>query len=132
MGDVLKRESFVRSVSRTGGHDCGAHPTPLRTREYCPRSFPVILGSNSLMMALQELADNSANLFRVSCKFGCDGFVTVEDNIVATHLYRIAQEAVTNAVKHGGAKKILLRLAESEDKMHPDDHRRRSRFTETF
>jgi hypothetical protein len=52
---------------------------------------------------------NSANLFRVSCKFGCDGFVTVEDNIVATHLYRIAQEAVTNAVKHGGAKKILLR-----------------------
>ena len=41
------------------------------------------------MMALQELADNSANLFRVSCKFGCDGFVTVEDIIVATHLYRI-------------------------------------------
>jgi signal transduction histidine kinase len=68
------------------------------------------------MMALQELADNSANLFRVSCKFGCDGFVTVEDNIVATHLYRIAQEAVTNAVKHGGAKKILLRLAKLEVK----------------
>jgi signal transduction histidine kinase len=45
----------------------------------------------------------------------CDGFVTVEDNMVATHLYRIAQEAVTNAVKHGGAKKILLCFAKLED-----------------
>jgi signal transduction histidine kinase len=67
------------------------------------------------MMPLQEIADNSAKLFRISCKFRCDGFVTVEHNIVATHLYRIAQEAVTNAVKHGGAKKILL-LAMLEDK----------------
>ena len=49
-------------------------------------------------------------------EFRCDGFVTVEDKIVATHLYRVAQEAVTNAVKHGGAKKILLRLAKLEDK----------------
>jgi predicted hydrolase (HD superfamily) len=39
-----------------------------------------------------------------------------DDNTVATHLYRIAQEAVTNAVKRGGAKKIVIRLAELEDK----------------
>jgi signal transduction histidine kinase len=35
---------------------------------------------------------------------------------VATHLYHIAQEAVTNTVKHCGAKKILIRLAKLEDK----------------
>ena len=35
---------------------------------------------------------------------------------MARHLYRIAQEALTNSVKHGGAKKILLRFAESKDK----------------
>jgi signal transduction histidine kinase len=86
------------------------------TRNIARGLSPVALGSNSLMTALQELADNSAKLFRISCKFRCVGSVTVEDNTVATHLYRIAQEAVTNAVKHGGAKKILIRLAESEDK----------------
>jgi signal transduction histidine kinase len=68
------------------------------------------------MVALQALAENSGKLFQTNCEFRCDGDVAVDDNTFATHLYRIAQEAVTNAVKHGHTKKIVIRLMESEDK----------------
>jgi two-component system sensor kinase FixL len=88
---------------------------PLRTKEYYARFFPVALGSNSLMMALQGLADNSAKLFWSALNFVVTG-LSPSRRTLAMHLYRIAQEAVTNAVKHDGAKKILLRLAKLEDK----------------
>ena len=119
MGDVLQRD--LLSKAKVEAEQAGMIAARIRdaianTRNIARGLSPVALGSNSLMTALQELADNSAKLFRISCKFRCVGSVTVEDNTVATHLYRIAQEAVTNAVKHGGAKKILIRLAESEDK----------------
>ena len=119
MGDVLQRD--LLSKAKAEAEQAGMIAARIRdaianTRNIARGLSPVALGSNSLMTALQELADNSAKLFQISCKFRCDGSVTVDDNTVATHLYRIAQEAVTNAVKHGGAKKILIRLAESEDK----------------
>jgi len=37
--------------------------------------------------------------------------VLLHDNTIATHLYRIAQEAVSNAVKHGRAKTVKVSLA---------------------
>jgi signal transduction histidine kinase len=46
----------------------------------------------------------------VTCTFDCPGPVTVADNLTATHLYLIAQEAVHNAVKHGKPRKIQIGL----------------------
>jgi len=40
--------------------------------------------------------------------------VLLHDNAAATHLFRIAQEAINNAVKHGRATKIVVRLAADE------------------
>ena len=37
----------------------------------------------------------------------------IEDNATATHLYRIAQEAIHNAIKHGQATHVSVRLANS-------------------
>ncbi|MDB6140775.1 MAG: Multi-sensor signal transduction histidine kinase [Verrucomicrobiaceae bacterium] len=72
---------------------------------------PVELETNGLMAALQELALSSEKLFPVRCQFQCDPPVLMDDNVKATHLYRIAQESIHNAIKHGHASHIRLCLA---------------------
>ena len=58
---------------------------------------PVSLETHGLMSALKELTENTSDLFNNTCRFECGKPISVEDNIVATHLYRIAQEAISNA-----------------------------------
>jgi PAS domain S-box-containing protein len=76
---------------------------------------PVQLDAAGLMSALQELTSNTSKLFDVSCRFECPQPVLVADNTVATHLYRIVQEAISNAVKHGQARFIIVSLIGSAD-----------------
>jgi signal transduction histidine kinase len=78
---------------------------------------PVQLDAAGLMSALQELTSNASKLFNVSCRFECPQPVLVADNTVATHLYRIVQEAISNAVKHGQARFIIVSLSSSEDQL---------------
>ncbi len=76
---------------------------------------PVTLESHGLMSALRELTANSSKLFHISCRFECPRPVLVPSNAVATHLYRIAQEAITNAVKHGRARSVVVSLSRSRN-----------------
>ncbi len=72
---------------------------------------PVEAEPAGLMSALENLAASVRDLFRVSCRFKCGHPVLMAENFVATHLYRIAQEAVTNALKHGRSKRIDIVLS---------------------
>jgi signal transduction histidine kinase len=76
---------------------------------------PLDLGAESLMSSLEELARQTKELIGVRCFFRCDEAVKVDDTGVAVHLYRIAQEAVTNAIKHGKAKNIEIALVCNKD-----------------
>jgi PAS domain S-box-containing protein len=76
---------------------------------------PVTLESHGLMSALRELTANSSKLFHISCRFDCPRPVLVPSNAVATHLYRIAQEAITNGVKHGRARSVVVSLSRSRN-----------------
>jgi signal transduction histidine kinase len=64
-----------------------------------------------LRTALEELAATTAEQFRVDCAFRCEGEVTLNESGPATHLYRIAQEAVRNALRHGKPRRIEVILA---------------------
>ena len=119
MGDVLQRDLLAKA--KPEAEQAGMIATRIRdaianTRNIARGLFPVALESNGLIVALQAPAENSGKLFQINCEFRCDGDVAVDDNTFATHLYRIAQEAVTNAVKHGHTKEIVIRLMESENK----------------
>lgn len=83
-----------------------------QTRGLAKGLHPVDLHSSGLMSALQMLAATTENVFGVSCIFRCNNAVLVDDPSMALHLYRIAQEAVSNAIKHGKAKNILLELSD--------------------
>ena len=76
---------------------------------------PVRLEGDGLMRGLAELAASTSRLPGVTCRFHCEPPVQVHDVTVATHLYRMAQEAVNNALKHGRARQIEVRLAGAGD-----------------
>lgn len=82
-----------------------------RAREMSRGLMPVVLDAAGLMDALDELASSTERVFRVSCPFRCDPPVQVRNNTAAIQLYRIAQEAVANAIKHSKADRIEITLA---------------------
>ncbi len=74
-----------------------------KTRELARGLLPVMSDSRGLMSALQHWASEVEDLFQARCCFECEDPVLVHNADTANHLYRIAQEAVHNAIKHGKA-----------------------------
>ena len=81
-----------------------------QTRMLARGLSPVSIEPNGLMSALQELTARFAEMFGIQCGFDCPEPILVADSTAATHLFRIAQEALNNAHKHGRAKKITVKL----------------------
>ena len=71
---------------------------------------PVELSASGLSNALRELAFRTSQLHEVKCHFECPRQVRIREEAVALNLYRIAQEAVTNAIKNGKATEITIKL----------------------
>ncbi|GAB5519784.1 MAG: hypothetical protein RhofKO_20350 [Rhodothermales bacterium] len=77
--------------------------------------MPVDLEAFGLVTALDRLAQKSSDLLGINCEFVSEGSPEVEDGALSTHVYRIAQEAVNNAVKHGMAIHVLVKLRVTDD-----------------
>lgn len=84
------------------------------TRALSKGLYPVELEENGLLPALEQLAEYVRGTFGVDCTFISSNAATVHDKGVAIHLYRIAQEAVSNAVRHGNASRIVISLSSGE------------------
>ena len=75
---------------------------------------PVSFSGGGLASGLRDLAEGIHKQSGIECTLRCDDGVNVRDEAVATHLYRIAQEAVNNAVKHARADHIEIALAQDD------------------
>ena len=79
-----------------------------KTRELSRGLAPVFSGAEGLMTALQQLAYETEDVFQRECRLEYDAPLLVRDDVAATHLYHIVQEAVHNAIKHGQAARIRI------------------------
>ena len=72
--------------------------------------YPVDPQPDGLMVALRELAASVRTFFNIDCVFRCPSSVMIGDNSAATHFYRIAQESVQNAIRHGKSSQVIIEL----------------------
>lgn len=88
-----------------------------QTRNLARGLFPAELERSGLVAALRELISSIEKTCGVRCTLRADENISVQDNVLATHVFRIAQEAINNSVKHGKAKAIEVTLAPNGDRI---------------
>jgi signal transduction histidine kinase len=87
-----------------------------KTRALARGLCPVHRVEEGLGFALRELADTVSDIFAVPCRVQEDGTAKI-GGAAAVHVYRIAQEAIFNAVKHADACQIAVRLRQDADRL---------------
>jgi signal transduction histidine kinase len=105
----LERESPIRA-EKAGEIANLLQEAAKRTGDLARGLSPVDRDEGGLESALDELASSTSKLAGISCTFICVGPVQIRDNTGAVHLFRIAQEALSNATKHGHAKAVVIAL----------------------
>ncbi len=90
------------------------HKANKQTRGVARGLFPIQLEENGLVSALAELVEHAGVFFGTRCEFHCDAPILIRDETLAHHLYYLAREAILNAVKHGHAGRIEVRLETAE------------------
>jgi len=87
------------------------HESAAQLRQVAHGLQPVQFRSGGLPQGLRELAMETSDRFHIHCRAVCSPAARVEDQTTADHLYRIAQEATGNAIKHGQAGKVRIQLS---------------------
>ena len=93
-----------------------ANETIAQTRRLVRMLYPVDIETGGLVSALQGLVSSTKDLLKISCQFKCNDVIPIRDPVTARHLYRIVQEAITNAARHGKAKNIRVELTSVKGK----------------
>ena len=91
-----------------------------KARQVARGLFPIRMEGEGVISALEELLNSVHERWNLECNLELSGDVQIPPGGIATHFYRIAHEAVNNAVKHSFGKKIVIRLATTNDTVQLD------------
>ncbi len=117
-GQVLGGKLEAKSLAET--EDAGRLVTMIEdgidlARNLARGLAPVELSAEGLMAAFRELARTTTERFQTECRFAAPAPVLINDPVMAIHLFRIAQEAVSNALKHGHPKLVTIGLKQQQE-----------------
>jgi PAS domain S-box-containing protein len=85
------------------------------TRALAKGLCPVGLTPDALMHSLRDFAEGVTERLGVSCRFSADPPIVVHDSTAAGNVFRIVQEAVNNAMRHGNARSVDIRIRQVDD-----------------
>lgn len=114
MSDVLEkklREKSLEEVADLVDIIKIINEAIVQTKILTKELYPVKIQSDGFISALQEYALRISRMYGLNCRFEYDHPIIVKEHSTATHLYRIVQEAVNNAIQHGRADQIIIQLA---------------------
>ena len=119
VGIALGADTIARRIAGTSRSQADAvdrlaasvREVTMQARQLSHGLNPVNLSAGGLVNALQSLAERISHSLKLDCKLIWDGVAEVHDDSSATQLYRIAQESINNAIRHGKASRIDIRLS---------------------
>jgi signal transduction histidine kinase len=89
----------------------------LEARSLARGIYPLPMEPDGLSMALQQLVVTTRTFCHAPIGFESDDDIVVKDSEVAIHLYRITQEALSNAMRHANATRVDVRVAREDEQL---------------
>ena len=110
-GDQQQESMLLRRITKMVAH------AGLTAREIAQGIAPSVVDVQGLVGALQELANRQRKLYGMDCALEVANVQPIEDleSIVRIQIYRIAQEAVSNAIRHSDADRIVIGLSATDN-----------------
>jgi two-component system CheB/CheR fusion protein len=102
-----------------------------RVRDLVKFVQPVAMDATGLMQGLKDLAQSSSRLYDVECTFSCRRPISISNQDVALHVFRITQEAIHNAVNHGKPNRVSVELRKRQKLIELTVTNGRTRFQES-
>lgn len=124
-GLVMMADSLTMDLKDKAFPECGlaeriaAHVEDMleHVRALSQGMNPLDIDPQGLGTELNLLAEHVSNLYHVECRLASDSNIDLASSETATNLYRIAQEAITNAVKHGKSSQVEIRVSQTDSQL---------------